>query len=603
MKRFQKIRFFAVLLLFFILCGCAVEGTVTTNDSPLPGVTLALDSDPPQTAITDANGNYVFGAVDEGRYTITPSLAGYVFSPPQRGITLTAAPIMDLDFRAVENKTVTGKALALDDPEALIITDAAFADAFEPFAVLHTLTGIHTEVVSIETICEDGCEDNDTAKAIKAYLMNRDNLKYLVLGGDVEVVPSREVTDSFSFTFIVPGFQAYQYSYQEIFFTDYYYADFAEWDLNRNGIYGEPWEMFTDYRPEIAVSRIPASTPAEISAYFDKVVRYMTDYDPDRMTKALLQAGVFTYFFNPFEEILEEVSGAFYDTHPGRTEDAIVPFDVTRQYEEADLLPDKAAYIYSNPQEFSADHKQLLDEGYNIVRYSNHGDMYTLAPGFYNTEIDNMTNRTLPIMLSGICSSGEFGEIDAAAERAINAPNGGAIVFIGQATIGNSLLGSMQLLDETIRYMVTEKHPVLADACFYAHDTLISVNPWFYFPLSKSGLPFVFDQIRKVITPKNYGYTQLSSVVLGDILIPVWNETLERAPEIGISTETVSGGITLTLTPESPLTRSPRVYADGSYYGFESAANVYEITIRPAPSKIRVGASAADSQFLYRTVP
>jgi len=603
MPVFYKIRLSAVLLIFAVLCSCAVEGTVTLNDAPLDGVTLTLDSDPERSAVTDATGRYAFQALAEGTYTLTPSLAGYVFSPPQRSVTLTAAPVSDLDFRAVAIETVAGSALSLDAPEALIVTGSEFVDAFEPFAVLHTLTGIHTEVVSLETICDGDCTGIDVAQAIKDDIMTRDHLKYLVLGGDIEIVPSREVLDAFAFNFSVLGFAQYSYAYEEVFYTDYYYADFADWDLNRNGVYAEAWEMFTDYRPEIAVSRIPVSTPAEAAAYFDKVVRYMTDYDPARMKKALLQAGVFTYFFNPFEEILEEVSGAFYDTHPGRTEDAVAAFDVTRQYEEAELLPDKEAYLYNNPREFREDHLQFLDEGYNIVRYSNHGDMYTLAPGFYHTEIDNMTNETLPIILSGVCSSGEFAETDAAAERAVNAPDGGAIVFIGQGTIGNSLLGSMQLLDETIRYMVTEKHPVLADACFYAHDTLLNVNPWFYFPLSKSELPFVFDQVRKVITPLNYGYTQLSAVVLGDMLVPVWNAEYDRAPDILMETESIAGGVTLTLTPESPLTRAPTVYADGTYYGFASAGTAYQVTITPAPAEIRVGASSADTQYFYRTVP
>ena len=110
--------------------------------------------------------------------------------------------------------------------EALIVTTEKFAEVFKKFAIFHTVTGIITKVVTIENICENAvCDDddpmNDTQKAIKDYVMSVEGIRYLVLGGDIEEVPSREIYDEFSITLIA--------DYKDNFYSDLYYADFSEW--------------------------------------------------------------------------------------------------------------------------------------------------------------------------------------------------------------------------------------------------------------------------------------------------------------------------------------------------------------------------------------
>ena len=91
----------------------------------------------------------------------------------------------------------------------------------------HTLTGVPTQVVTIETICgasSAGCQDsdacNDTSKVTKDYLSQQYSagLRHVVLGGDMTIVPSRKTTDSYSNALL-------GVSYNETFYTDYYFAD------------------------------------------------------------------------------------------------------------------------------------------------------------------------------------------------------------------------------------------------------------------------------------------------------------------------------------------------------------------------------------------
>ncbi len=64
-----------------------LEGQVTDhNIQPFPRVSLALSNG--DTTLSDAEGNYTFPDLEFGSYAITPTLAGYAFSPPNRQVSL-----------------------------------------------------------------------------------------------------------------------------------------------------------------------------------------------------------------------------------------------------------------------------------------------------------------------------------------------------------------------------------------------------------------------------------------------------------------------------------------------------------------------------------
>jgi len=59
---------------------------VHANGQPFFGVTVSTGSGPSD--VTDASGDYEFTGLDEGTYTLTPSLGSYVFFPANRTVTL-----------------------------------------------------------------------------------------------------------------------------------------------------------------------------------------------------------------------------------------------------------------------------------------------------------------------------------------------------------------------------------------------------------------------------------------------------------------------------------------------------------------------------------
>jgi formylglycine-generating enzyme required for sulfatase activity len=74
----------------------AISGTVSGDIAQ--GVTITLSGDAAATTTTDIDGKYSF-EVPDGSYTVTPSMAGYVFNPFSKDVTISGgAPSLGNDF-------------------------------------------------------------------------------------------------------------------------------------------------------------------------------------------------------------------------------------------------------------------------------------------------------------------------------------------------------------------------------------------------------------------------------------------------------------------------------------------------------------------------
>ncbi len=100
--------------ILFIHSGCSsspsysISGTVTSGGAPLAGVTMTLAGSSSGTATTDANGNYAFRDVSIGTYSLTPSLAGFAFTPSTRSVFLDGIDAVGFNFSVIgEGRTAT----------------------------------------------------------------------------------------------------------------------------------------------------------------------------------------------------------------------------------------------------------------------------------------------------------------------------------------------------------------------------------------------------------------------------------------------------------------------------------------------------------------
>lgn len=457
---------------------------------------------------------------------------------------------------------------------AVIITSAALEPAFQPLAALHSLLGIPTDVVTVEQICSaagaGACDDStpakDTAKAIKAWITQYSSLRYVLLGGDIEVVPSRKVHDTYKNPF------ASSYTYDEAFFTDYYYADASEWDSNADGLYAQDGSDSPDYRPERAVSRIPASTAAEVELYYQKVLHHLTKYNLAHVSECMLLSNVATEFSGI------DIDGALYFEAEGKTS-SLLPTgcSVRKMY---------ATSLAGAEKTTAAGQLSAFEQGYNLMVHNGHGSVSKLTVEYSGAEpvsgamVSGLKNTTLPIYLSCACEAGTFSAKDSAGELLMNAAQGGAIAYLGNTVIGLGLAGGVQLIDEMLRYIQVTPRPLLADALLEGHAKVPEKDTF-----SIKALPIPIP----VVDQDSYEWTQKSATMFGDILIPVWKKPLEEAPSITATHTVTCEGVRMELAVSPALDGTVRLYADGEFYEADVKAGVGAIVVPGQPKVVEAG--------------
>lgn len=485
--------------------------------------------------------------------------------------------------------------------EALIVTTEKFADVFQKFADFHTVTGIITKVVTIENICGNAvCDDddpmNDTQKAIKDYVMSVEGIRYLVLGGDIEEVPSREIYDEFSITLIA--------DYKDNFYSDLYYADFSEWDSNGNGVYAEDDGNFSvgDDNPvliaNVAVGRISVSTVDEAELYFSKLVKHHTAFNTNYTKKSLLLANIATTI--DIGDGIAVNSGYYFESE-GKTS-SIIPsdYEIKRLYTESTPSPHNEALPLDNDSE-----KAAIEAGVNLVVHSGHGapKLLTCEQGtdperdFDREMAYKLKNEVLPFFLSCACEAGQFGykNGDSAGEKLMNAPEGGAIVYLGNTTTGLGIAGGSQFIDEMLKNMFSFPYSVIGESYLYAHLTMPQ-NDTFNPPL-----PLVNN--IPVVTPDSWQWTKKSIVMLGDPMTVFWRDPVEPfAAEITVETAENEDGKTVSLHfPAEIEGATLRIFAgeklyDIPYLMHETIKIKFDLSVKT----MIVGAKTENSQYFFK---
>ena len=84
----------------------SISGQVTLEGSGLSHVTVELKGAATNSAITDSSGNYTFGYLSNGDYTLTPIESGYTYDNSSLSITVNSANITGQNFAATKNNSV-----------------------------------------------------------------------------------------------------------------------------------------------------------------------------------------------------------------------------------------------------------------------------------------------------------------------------------------------------------------------------------------------------------------------------------------------------------------------------------------------------------------
>ena len=182
--------------------------------------------------------------------------------------------------------------------DLMIITHEDFVTECERLSAWKNSTAMTSAVVSWQELAASfpGTDQPEKIKRGIADWHSRYRTKYVLLMGDSDVLPVRYITMDWNCHTPEPAkitASDVVYSASDLYYADLYNAseDFADWDYDMNGHYGEllgAWK-FTgtapinydrlDMHPDVAVGRVPASTSQEVRNYVDKVISYETNAD------------------------------------------------------------------------------------------------------------------------------------------------------------------------------------------------------------------------------------------------------------------------------------------------------------------------------------
>ncbi len=288
----------------------------------------------------------------------------------------------------------------------LVIAHPSLMAGIEPLAEFHRKRGLKVAVVDVESIYNEFNHGIKSPEAIRNFVQfawkqwRRPAPRYILLVGDAtwnNHDPESAKKD------LVPSMQARARSELAASDNGYVATDDADW------------------RPQLAIGRLPAQNPQELSEMVGKILDYQnqTRVGPWRRNIAWI-----TDRNDRFQNISNQLSD-----------------DVgLRGYASSHVYP--SALTNSSSQDQQA-LRQIFDEGKLIVHFVGHGGRFvwrTGPPDYKNSSdlfsIEDVrelsAGHELPLVLSMTCSSGPFDhpDADSIAEEFLRLPNKGAIAVL-----------------------------------------------------------------------------------------------------------------------------------------------------------------------------
>lgn len=277
----------------------------------------------------------------------------------------------------------------------VVVTGTDMAESMQRFARYRTGTGIRAAVVLIDSITAtyDGCDD---AERLREYLkdFHADGGEYVLLAGDETVLPIR-----YTYHFNT----SLQPEVSELQICDLYYADLTgDWEVDGDGIWGEPTADSPDYTPELRVGRLPFNTATAAEDWIDKLISYETN--PGRGQYDYLNR---SYFFT--SDQMRDYAGIGQHARLAASFSAAFEVDTLSGIEQASG---------DDPSPVSAAASDLLDNlatGYGILNVAAHGcnGKFEVRTSGYNTfpKSSFITNATSPVDadFSDLVADGQVG--------------------------------------------------------------------------------------------------------------------------------------------------------------------------------------------------
>lgn len=332
------------------------------------------------------------------------------------------------------------------DYEYVIITNDTLKPAFDKLAYWKTMKGVRTKVLTTDSIYNKYRDSLDIdvelnpQHAIKKELRNYydgqyTGLEYVLLGGDVEIVPSQTCYIHMPNTNI-PRYDTVA--------TDWYYSclETLNWDSNRNGLVGETADII-NLAGELIVSRLPVRNCEEAHMMVDRIIEYERNPPLDNLGKKMLLCGNKLHRNELYYLYPDSISDAQY-----YGEELIYYINseqwdgqIYRLFDTGTNFSGGASY------NFNVENLQTeLSKGYIIANIDTHGtDSTYVMENLPDYNIDNATtieNGGYTAIITVSCLTNAFDKfsngqpITCLSEAFMRNPNSGIITYIGSSREG-----------------------------------------------------------------------------------------------------------------------------------------------------------------------
>ncbi len=299
------------------------------------------------------------------------------------------------------------------DYEVLIITSSAYAGSFSELQANYLKRGLRSEVKTVEEI-DNEMSGQDLPEKIRNYIIQEYNahaIEYVLLGGDVDVVPYRGFYCSAN-----SPHGSSEYITDDNIPADLYFSSLdGTWNDDGDNLWGEPGE--DDLLPDVAVGRLPFSNQTELTNMLNKDLSFVNNPVIGELNKSLL-AG--EYLYDDPEtwgaDYLDLLIG--YHTDNGYTTNGIPE---TFPY---DTLYERAGQKWSGTTIIN-----YINSGYPWVHHVGHSNsdymmqLYSSDITDQNFSQTNGIDHTFTIVYSHGCICGAFDNDDCIAEESLKIQN------------------------------------------------------------------------------------------------------------------------------------------------------------------------------------
>jgi len=289
----------------------------------------------------------------------------------------------------------------------VIVTTSDMSNAFQPLADWKSQKLGSSTIVTVSSI-ESQYPGTDTQEKIRNFLKyayQNWQTQWVLLGGDVESVPSRG-----AYGYVLSNTGPIE---DRNIPCDLYYSDLdGTWDADGDHIYGETTDG-VDLLPELYVGRAPVNTAAEATNFVNKVLTYEQNPPSGYLTKALLIAYWMDSSTN--EAVLKDDIASSY----------LSAYSVTKFYESSlGSGVDKNGVV------------NAINSGQGMINQASHGNEWSVPP-FSISDVDDLQNGLKYfVFYSTACYTNAFDTSDCIAEHFLLNTHGGGVAYIGNSRYG-----------------------------------------------------------------------------------------------------------------------------------------------------------------------